>query len=61
MSSEVGTGEDWVGRGRRNPTVPKEVMFSAPDGSESSLFVESGFGTPFFNPGIALDLATVGV
>ena len=61
LASEVGAGEDGVGRGGGDPAVPEEVMFGDPDGGEAGLFVEAGLGAPFLDPGVTFDPAAVDV
>jgi len=61
LTCEVGAGKDGVGGGGGDPAVPEEVVLCDPDGCETGLFVEAGLGAPFFDPGVTLDLASVGV
>ena len=61
VGGEIYAGEDGVGGGGGDPTIPEEMVLGAPSGGETGLFEESGLGAPLFDPGVALGLATVNV
>ena len=61
VGGEIYTGEDGVGGGGCDPTIPEEMVLGAPDGGEAGLFEESGFSAPLFDPRVALGLAAVDI
>ena len=61
VGGEIYAGEDGVGGGGGDPTIPEEMVLRAPDGGKAGLLEESGLGAPLFDPGVALGLAAVNI